>query len=95
METLERVIDRGAKLCEGQKKLAYRIGTTPSNLSAARHGKRGLTAEQLERLAAVVQMDSGDIWKIARQSRKPKLERQEQLSLFSGPTAHHADSLAT
>lgn len=69
METLKGVIDRGAKMCDGQKELASRIGTNASNLSAAKSGKRSLTARQIHALAQVLGMDSGELWKLCLQAR--------------------------
>ena len=70
-QSLVNVIDKAAKLCGSQNKLAAQIGTYSGALAAAKFGHRPITTAQLEALAQIVGMDPAELWLIAQDARNP------------------------
>lgn len=71
MQSLERVIDKGAEICGGQNALARFLGIEKANLSAMRAGKRPIPDAKLEKLAKLVGIDPAQVWLIAQDARNP------------------------
>lgn len=50
----QTLIDRAAKQCGTQSALAEKLGTSRQELSNAKHGRRAMPAEQIQRLAELL-----------------------------------------
>ena len=72
MESLQALIDKGAKLCGSQNALAKYLGTTSGNLSTAKNGKDTLSADKLLALAKLIQADPAELWELQEIANLPR-----------------------